>query len=165
MGHDVVTVDVETGELIERGQRSDEEWESYIRDASPESAIIQRGVRWLEFSDDCRRNHGKQGGSRLSEFALQRFGMSPSTVSMWVRIGKAAPELFNIVEKFACDWLAIYEFTGLSEAAKKTLIESGETITRKQIRNTRTVLRQNRQHRTKRHRQLSWRKLSRIVLG
>lgn len=134
MTKSLATVDVETGEILEKGQRSDDEWESYIRSASSEAAIIERGVRWLQFYEDCQRNHGKRGGSRFSEFALARFGYSQPVVSTWVSIGRGAGELISNANKFAPDYFAMYQFTRLPDDAKQALIDSGTQIDRKAIK-------------------------------
>jgi hypothetical protein len=123
-----------TGEIFAKGRRTDDEWETYIRAASPEASIIDRGIRWAEYADDCRTNYGKQGGSHFSEFAETRFGMSQPVASKWVQIGRHATELILIKNNFDPDWNAFYDFTRLADEAKKKLLESGERINQKQLK-------------------------------
>ena len=117
-------------ELLEKGARSPDEWEQYIREASAENVIIERGRRWLEFYEHCQRDHIVSGGSRFREFAEQRFGYSQPTTARWVAIGKGADELINIVNKLAPDWGAMEAYLRLPENAKQKLLDSGRRIDR-----------------------------------
>ena len=130
-----IVFDAETGEVLEKGQRSDEEWESYIRSASAESAIIERGRRWLEFYEHCRTNHGKRGGSHFAIFAKERFGLAAGTAAHWVSLGRNHAELCRNTTKFAPDWSAMYAFGLLSPENKKTLLLSDQKIDQKAIKN------------------------------
>jgi N6-adenosine-specific RNA methylase IME4 len=108
-------MDPATGEWLGSGPDAwaDDEWEKFIREADPVTAILERARRIHEFREHCRRAHGKQGGSRFSEFMLARFRASRSVASQWDSIGRKADELFTISKQFASDWRAAYEYTAL----------------------------------------------------
>lgn len=127
-------VDHETGEILAAGERTDDEWESYIRDANLENTIIERGRRWAEFFDHCQDEHGKQGGSRFREFASRRFGFSAFTASMWVAIGKGSRELFDNIKKFSPDVRGMYDYLRLSDEQKAFLLSSPGLIDQKAIK-------------------------------
>lgn len=133
-------VEVVDGDLFERGARTDDEWETYIREASVEHAIIERGKRWSEFFDECHDKHGKQGGSRFAEFADKHFGISKAIAALWVRIGRASIELFDIVKHFSADYRTIADFLKFSPEVKSMLLESGELIDRKAIKSAKAAI-------------------------
>jgi hypothetical protein len=56
-------------QLLQVGERTEDEWADYIRAANIENVIIERGKRWLEFYEYCHKHQPKQGGSYFSEFA------------------------------------------------------------------------------------------------
>ncbi len=120
-------------EVMPKGHKSWDEWESHIRDANVENTIIDRGKRWLAFFDECKLSHGKQGGSEFSKFADERFGFNDSTAFIWVAIGKGSNELLDNVKKFSTDYRAMYDYLRLEDGQKKILLDSGETIDRKAI--------------------------------
>ena len=67
------------------------------------SALLEYGKRWYEFQQWCKENYGKQGGSKYSEFALERFGMKQALASHWAIIGNHHDELSTINTKFALE--------------------------------------------------------------
>jgi DNA modification methylase len=109
-------------QLLQVGERTEDEWADYIRAANIENMIIERGKRWLEFYEHCQKHSTKQGGSCFSEFARKRFGYSHSTAFCWVCIGQHADELVNIINKFSPDWGAMYAFTRLDAEQKQALL-------------------------------------------
>lgn len=123
------------GDIAKLGNQRDQ-WEQRIRatDGDAVKAIIDRGVAWLEVYEDCRAKYGKQGGSEFSAFATERFGVDKYEASRWVAIGRDAPELLDIVQQFASDYRALYDYTRLEDDQKRALIESEETIDRKAIK-------------------------------
>jgi len=129
----VAVVDVQTGEILDHGHRTEDEWETYIREVGIENAILERARRWHEFYRDCQANHGKQGGSRFAEFAKARFGYSQQTGSAWVCIGRDAPKLTDNVSKFSADYRAFYEFTRLDGPQRQQLLNGPGKITREAI--------------------------------
>jgi len=106
------------GKVILQGERTYDDWEQYIAQANVESAIVERGKRWREFYDWCKEHHGKQGGSMFRQFAEQRFGMTRSTASRWVAIGRGDRELLDNIQQFAPDYRAMYDWLRLSEPQK-----------------------------------------------
>jgi hypothetical protein len=129
-------LDVATGEWLGSGPGSwsDDEWESFIREANPTSAIVERARRIFTFFEHCRENHGSKGGSRFSAFMAQRFGMAQSLASRWCRIGKQADELIHITNKFSPDWSAFYEFTKLAPDLQQQLLAGPDLISQKTIK-------------------------------
>jgi hypothetical protein len=119
--------------VLPHGSKTDDEWESYIREANVENTFIERGKRWLEFFNECKSNPTR-GGSHFSDFAQERFGISQSAASQWVRIGMHADELITIGNKFNPDWRALYEFTRLPQNLKQLLLEQDQPISRKSIK-------------------------------
>ncbi len=103
MARAVAVVDVQTGEILDHGHRTEDEWETYIREVGIENAILERARRWHEFYQDCQANHGKQGGSRFAEFAKARFGMKQSVAARWSLIGEHHGQLIRDANKFAAD--------------------------------------------------------------
>jgi hypothetical protein len=103
-------------------------WENYIREVetSAVECVIESCKRWLEFYEDCRENHGKQGGSMFAQFAKERFGISPSTASHRAHVGRYAEELCSNATKFTEDWSALYDYTRLDQPQKQRLIEQAE---------------------------------------
>ena len=117
--------------------RTPDEWEQYIRDTNAAKTMLEHGKRWYEYQQDCKNRYGKQGGSRFTEFALERFGMKKAVASIWVSIGANHKELFDIVKHFSFDYRAIYDYIRLDDEEKKLLLDSlneGETIDRKRIK-------------------------------
>lgn len=131
-------VDINTGEILGREDRSDNEWEDYIRSANPANMIVERGKRIFEYALDCKNRYQKQGGSHFKEFMLARFGMAQSTASQWVMVGKNSEKLISNANKFAPDWTAFYEFTRLDSDQEQKLLtsieENGGLIDRKRIK-------------------------------
>lgn len=122
-------------EFLGSGQPSwtDDEWEKYIREADPAQAIVERGRRIYEYSEDCKKKDGKRGGSRFGEFMAARFGMSQSTASRWKRIGENAALLIRNPNKFTADWNAVYDFTRLPSDAQAELLAGEELISQKTV--------------------------------
>jgi N6-adenosine-specific RNA methylase IME4 len=112
---------------------SDDEWETYIREADPATAIVERGRRIFQFSEDCREKYSKRGGSYFSEFMAQRFGMSQPVAASWKRIGENARLLICNANKFTADWSAMVGFTRLPSDAQAELLKGDELISRKTI--------------------------------
>jgi hypothetical protein len=116
------------------GSWTDDEWESFIREANPTSAIVERARRVFTFFKHCQDKHGKQGGSKFTAFMLQRFGMQKSAASAWKRIGQEAEKLSSINGKFAEDWTAFYQFTRLAEDLQQQLLAGPSLISQKTIK-------------------------------
>jgi hypothetical protein len=129
-------LDVATGEWLGSGPASwsDDEWETFIREANPTSAIVERARRIFTFFEHCRENHGSKGGSRFSAFMAQRFGMAQSSASQWKRIGENADKLIDIINKFTPDWLAFYLFTRLAPDLQQQLLAGPDLISQKTIK-------------------------------
>lgn len=122
-------------EVLLAGERTDDEWEGYIREVySP----VEYGRRWFEYREDCRRQYKKPGGSHFSTFAQERFGYNKSTVSHLAKIGEHADELCIINTHFDHDWNAYYNYLNLPPATQKKLIsqskKSGIKISQKTIK-------------------------------
>ena len=114
-----------------------DEWEGYIRGAGAASAMLEYAKRWYEFKEWCKAEHGTQGGSMFSKFALERFGMKKALASKWATIGSEYEELFINDKQFAPDYNTLYDYTRLEPEQKKRLLTSlddGEVIDRKKIK-------------------------------
>jgi len=130
-------------EIVEAGTLDDPQWEAYIREADPSAAIFERARRIHAFQLHCRQAHGKAGGSRFSEFMLERFGMAQTLASCWSMVGSKAPELIDNVNKFSADWRSIYDFTRLPEEQQAALLEAPGVIDRKAIKALAVTARRN----------------------
>jgi N6-adenosine-specific RNA methylase IME4 len=121
-------------ELVLAGSRDDAQWEQYIREADPAAAIFERARRIFEFQQQCKKEHGKQGGSRFAEFMKARFRIDKGTASGWASIGAATPKLLDNVQHFAADFLAVRDFVRLPEEQQVALLEAPGVIDRKAIK-------------------------------
>ena len=137
-GHPLVPQSSDNVEYLPIGAKTDDEWEDYIRESDPGKAIPEYGRRWLEFYQECRTEHSKQGGSRFREFVERRFGKSAAWASKWVAIGKEADLLFSITKKFDADWDAYYQFTTLPEEKRQALLEGPEKISQRLVKASKT---------------------------
>ena len=127
---DMKTAVVIAPEILGPTERTDDEWESYIRAADPVNAIFERAKRIYEFWTDRQT---AQGGSDFSAFMAERFGLSKPKASMWRRIGEEFDNIEQLQSRFAPDWRGIYLFITAPPEVRQKLIASGATIDQKTV--------------------------------
>ncbi len=100
------------------------QWTKYVNEGLNGAAksIIQAGIRMYEF-----KTHSKccKGGSEFGRLAKKKFGMSESTASRWVSIGKNSANLLVATKNLPSSMESVYLLSTLSKEEIQAGIKDG----------------------------------------